>query len=92
MKKAVIVGGSNGIGLAIAKDLISRGYHACILDRQAPAENAFPDADSFTFELEAGINKIRIYIWLEGQDADCINNISFGDFTTNLAFSVPEAE
>ena len=50
------------------------------------------DADSFTFELEAGINKIRIYIWLEGQDVDCINNISFGDFTTNLAFSVPEVE
>ena len=49
MKKAVIVGGSNGIGLAIAKDLISRGYHACILDRQAPAEDAFPNADSFTY-------------------------------------------
>lgn len=49
MKKAVIVGGSNGIGLAIAKDLINRGYHACILDRQAPVENAFPSADSFTY-------------------------------------------
>lgn len=43
-------------------------------------------------DLKAGINKIRIYIWLEGQDVDCINNISFGDFTTNLSFSVPEVE
>lgn len=41
-------------------------------------------------ELKKGINKIRIYIWLEGQDVDCINNISNGDFTTNLYFSVPE--
>ena len=49
MKKAVIVGGSNGIGLAIAKELIQQGYHACILDRQAPAENAFSNADDFTY-------------------------------------------
>lgn len=49
MKKAVIVGGSNGIGLAIAKELIRQGYHACILDRQAPAENAFSNADDFTY-------------------------------------------
>ena len=43
-------------------------------------------------ELKAGINKMRVYIWLEGQDVDCINNISFGDFTANLAFAVPEIE
>ena len=48
--------------------------------------------DAIDFNLKAGINKIRVYIWLEGQDVDCINNISFGDFTTNLAFSVPEVE
>ena len=36
MKKAVIVGGSNGIGLAIANCLMQKGYHACILDRQEP--------------------------------------------------------
>lgn len=43
-------------------------------------------------ELKAGINKIRVYIWLEGQDVDCVNQISYGDFATNLQFSVPEAE
>ena len=32
MKKAVVVGGSNGIGLAIAKNLIARNYHVIILD------------------------------------------------------------
>lgn len=49
MKKAIIVGGSNGIGLAIANDLISRGYHACILDRQAPATSAFADSERFSY-------------------------------------------
>ena len=33
MKKAVIVGGSNGIGLAISKNLIDRGYFEYIKDR-----------------------------------------------------------
>ncbi len=50
------------------------------------------NADTDIIELKAGINKVRVYIWLEGQDVDCINNISFGDFTVNLFFSVPEVE
>lgn len=49
MKKAVVVGGSNGIGMAIAKNLISKGYHACILDRLAPEEGAFADPRQFTY-------------------------------------------
>lgn len=36
MKKALIVGGSNGIGLAIAKKLIERGYYIEILDKVSP--------------------------------------------------------
>ena len=49
-------------------------------------------ADEIVINLETGINKVRVYIWLEGQDVDCINNISFGDFATKLVFAVPEAE
>lgn len=37
-KKAVVVGGSNGIGLAIGKGLIERGYYLEICDRTAPDE------------------------------------------------------
>lgn len=36
MKKAVVVGGSNGIGLAITIRLISEGYHVIILDKSSP--------------------------------------------------------
>ena len=42
------------------------------------------------FELGAGYSKIRVYIWLEGQDVDCTNNISGGNFKVDLKFVVPE--
>lgn len=35
-KKAVVVGGSNGIGLAVSKNLINKGYHTVILDLCEP--------------------------------------------------------
>ena len=39
MKKAVVIGGSNGIGLAISKNLIAKGYFVEILDRIEPEES-----------------------------------------------------
>ena len=38
IKKAVIIGGSNGIGLAISKKLIGQGYFLEICDRSVPEE------------------------------------------------------
>lgn len=38
MKKAVVVGGSNGIGLAVSKELMSKGYHVCVMDICEPLE------------------------------------------------------
>ena len=44
------------------------------------------------FELEAGYNKVRVYIWLEGQDVDCVNEVSGGAFTVTLKLSKPQAQ
>ena len=38
--------------------------------------------------LAAGITKMRIYMWVEGQDVDCENNASGGDIRFNLQFSI----
>lgn len=46
MKKAVIIGGSNGIGLAISNRLIKEEYYLEICDRTGP-EAGVLDADSF---------------------------------------------
>ncbi len=50
---------------------------------------AMTDYDN-AFSLEEGITKIRVYMWIEGQDVDCENNASGSDITFKLEFKVPE--
>ena len=40
--------------------------------------------------LEAGITKLRIYMWVEGQDVDCENQASGSDMSFNLKFEIAE--
>ena len=49
------------------------------------ADNAIA-ADETLFTISKGITKVRVYIWLEGQDVDCTNDISGNSFTTLLNF------
>ena len=44
---AVVIGGSNGIGLAITRELINKGYQVIILDRHGPESEVLPD-DSYS--------------------------------------------
>ena len=39
------------------------------------------------FSVNQGITKLRIYMWLEGQDVDCENDASVGSISLNLQFS-----
>lgn len=47
--KAVVVGGSNGIGLAISNSLIKKGYHVNILDIIKPDENLIEDKNNYDY-------------------------------------------
>ncbi len=49
MKKAVVVGGSNGIGLTLAMKLIEAKYYVVILDRVAPDSGLLSDCDKFSY-------------------------------------------
>lgn len=40
------------------------------------------------FDLKAGITKVRVYMWIEGQDVDCENDASGGSISYNLQFSM----
>lgn len=39
------------------------------------------------FKLSNGITKVRIYMWVEGQDVDCENNASGGKISFTLQFA-----
>lgn len=49
MKKALVVGGANGIGLAVAKQLINSGYYVLIYDKSEPDKKAELNADAFAY-------------------------------------------
>ena len=60
MKKAVIIGGSNGIGLSIAAKLVSGGHHALILDKVAPEVDTLLKDGDYTYIPCNLLNKRRI--------------------------------
>ena len=39
------------------------------------------------FGLQAGVTKVRVYMWIEGQDVDCENNASGGTITYDLSIT-----
>lgn len=47
-KKALVVGGSNGIGLSIGREVIRQGYHLIVVDRVEPAAGSYESADQYT--------------------------------------------
>lgn len=48
---------------------------------------AYPS--SVTWTLSPGISKIKVYIWIEGQDIDCEDTASLGaGFSTTLGFTI----
>ena len=56
-------------------------------DIQTPEVNTANGEYKTLFNLAAGINKIRIYGWVEGQDYDCENNASGSNITYNIQIS-----
>ena len=54
---------------------------------QTPESNKENGSSKTLFNLKKGINKIRIYAWIEGQDKDCYNNITASDIMYNIQIS-----
>ncbi len=47
------------------------------------------DANVDLLTLSAGITKVRVYMWVEGQDVDCENNASGGQISFDLKITTP---
>lgn len=46
-----------------------------------------PTGTSSLMQINAGITKVRIYAWVEGQDVDCENDASGTNITFNIKFT-----
>lgn len=51
MKEAIVVGGSNGIGLGITNSLMSNGYYVHILDLRLPDEELLVDKEKYRYQF-----------------------------------------
>jgi len=51
MKQALVIGGSNGIGLAISQSLLDRGYGVTVVDRALPDAHIRERVDYVQFDL-----------------------------------------
>lgn len=46
------------------------------------------NADGLTFTAMKGVNRVRIYLWVEGNDPDCTNDVAGNSFDFNLKLSI----
>ena len=69
-----------------AKDLPIIDYHCHINPEEIAALNqSGATEDVYLTQLTGGVpQRIRMYIWLEGQDVDCINSAAAGSFAISL--------
>ena len=44
--------------------------------------------DRLFFNAKAGINRIRVYLWMEGNDVDCANDVAGATLGFNLVFTI----
>ncbi len=56
--------------------------------KQVPtsADVVFGEND-IKFDMKAGYNKLTVYVWVEGQDADCLNDLSGTNLTVTFGLS-----
>ncbi|WP_024344738.1 SDR family NAD(P)-dependent oxidoreductase [Streptococcus equinus] len=67
MKKAVVIGGSNGIGLAITNQLIKKGFFVSILDIKVPDEDSLYDKSFYEYHY---IDLLKLDVF----DLECFKN------------------
>lgn len=73
---------------AIALDSTNSTYFQSVTTTGSVAAGIPTNSYISAFQVAAGITKIRIYMWIEGQDVDCEDHASGSSLTYNLQFSI----
>ena len=101
MKKAIVIGGSNGIGLAISQQLIKQNYYVIIVDRESPKEDLFKkdtysyiasnllDFDSSLFQELAKDSDVNLLMITAGIGRVCsFENLHLGEIRNLLTINL----
>ena len=75
---------TNGVPVAST----NTSYFGSVTTQGSPASGIPSSAYIKVTDLVAGITKVRVYMWIEGQDVDCEDHASGGSITYNLQFSI----
>lgn len=84
----------NGVKAPIAKaadiplDSNNSQYFSAVTTVGSVAAGIPTDAYINAFEVQEGVTKIRIYMWIEGQDVDCEDHASGSSLSYDLQFSI----
>lgn len=81
-----LVGNNNGNPLSTVNGVITNAANTGAVSGIKVVDTA--DASAKVFNLKAGITKMRVYIWVEGQDVDCLNSVAGAALTANLKFTI----
>ncbi len=67
-------------------------FDAVTINKLIASDNDTAQSGTHTelLTLKPGVTKLRIYMWIEGQDVDCENKASGGTIIFNLGFEVDE--
>ncbi len=82
------VGVKAPITTGVAVDSTNSTYFGSVTTTGSPVAGIPSTAYIKVTDLVAGITKVRVYMWIEGQDVDCEDHASGGSITYNLQFSI----
>lgn len=94
LTSSTVIGTYKGVKAEATKVLLNANNSSVFQDvtpaYSTPENNATNGTDVQVFSLKQGITKVRVYLWIEGQDVDCENTASGADIRYDIQFSVKE--
>jgi len=82
---------TTGILLNNTNATSNSNYFQTVTTKELPttySNGSYTGANTQYVTLDAGVTKVRVYMWIEGQDIDCENNASGSDLTFNVSLTL----
>lgn len=81
--KPIFMAGSGIRTDSTYNNIVSGGYYDTALQVTLAT-----DAENAKVDLKAGISRVRVYMWMEGNDVDCANDVAGSTINFNLVLEI----